>query len=144
MSRFLVCLPIIVLLCMTGAKASDDCTPHNVDVCEMARTFQQALSAQLPLSVDQTMSMQEATVDGRRIEILVVWHLNDAELQQRLTDNLMSMEDFQESLTEQTVLSTCSNQQTVNFIQLGGEVRYTYRLTDGTPMFAPLVTECPA
>lgn len=142
MRRFLMFLPLLLLFA-TGAKASDDCMQDSVDVCEMARTLQQGLSAQLPLGIDQTMTMQDATVDGRTIGILVVWHLNDAELQQRLTDNLMSMEDLQASLGEQTALTACGRQETTHFITLGGEIRYTYRLANGMPLHETIISACP-
>ena len=142
MRHCIVFLPLF-LLCSTAALASDDCKPNSVDVCETARTLQQGLAPQLPLRIDETMTMQEASADGRRLSILVVWHLNDAELQQRLTDNLMSMEDLQSSLGEQTAQTACGRQETANFIQLGGEIQYTYRLANGTPLHAPVISACP-
>ena len=142
MRRPLLSMPLL-LLCASGAQASEDCKPKDVDVCATARTLQQGLAPQLPLRIGETMIMQDANVDGRRLGIVVVWQMNDAELQQRLTDNLMTMQDLQSNLEEQTVQTACGRPETANFIQLGGEIQYTYRLANGTPLHEPVISACP-
>jgi hypothetical protein len=132
---------------LAAARANDavNCKPNltGFDICEQARSIQQAMAPNLPMQLNANITLQQALAVGVRLSMVAIWNMDDAALSSFLATSGYTKEAFSERMQALTQNSVCSQPVTAAFVRLGGEVDYVYKTTDLAFVAAPLVKSCP-
>jgi hypothetical protein len=133
------------VLFATHSLADEECIPNIVDfdVCEHASMIQQEVAPTLPMPVNGNMTLQHVLASGPRLSVVIVWHIENANVERGLTDSGLDRSGLAEMMDEHAYNMACGQEVLAAFVRLGGQIEYVYRTIDAHPVHAPIVEHCP-
>jgi hypothetical protein len=129
---------------MLEAYPEDSCTPNTTgyNVCETARKISQSLAGELPMQLSRNLFLEKVMPNGRTVNIYGVFTYNESYLEEVANQSGISIEEMENYVTTSTPNIACGDLGLKPFIELGGELMYHYRFSDGTHYLSITVDEC--
>ena len=130
-------LPIAVAQ-TAAAQSRSACVARSggVDLCERARAIEREVAPQLPAKVHPNATFQSVSAVGPRIVVTGILHAG-----RRGDPALLKLRAIMPGVTRSLL---CRQEPTAGFVRQGGEIRYVYRLGDGSTAFTVTLKACPS
>ena len=123
---------------------TNECADVFVDVyaCTTADQMVLEMRPQLPMKKGDGSSIVDIANDGAMVDVRVDFETTAQEIKQSLVSASMSIADLRYKAIQTTYDMTCRADVFRAFLDLGGEVRYTYYSLDSKRVFEVLVVSC--
>jgi hypothetical protein len=132
---------LAMMLPMTVAQAAaaqtrSACIPRSggVDLCAIARAIEREVAPRLPAKVHANATFQSISAVGPRVVVNGILHAA-----RRGDPALAKLRSIMPGVTRSLL---CRHEPTAGFVRQGGEIRYVYRLEDGSTAFTVTLRAC--
>jgi len=125
-------------------QVPDECKVKNgpIDLCATARTISDRLAPALPMRVSAEMTITMIMASGNRVIMTATWELTEAQYREQLTIRHITPEQFEAHMQRLTQRLACGKEAASAFVNLGGQIQYSYVSSDGHPIVAPIIDNC--
>ena len=139
------CVPVLLAMMLpmalaqtAAAQSNSACVSRSggVDLCERARAIEREVAPQLPARVHANATFQSISAVGPRIVVTVILHAG-----RRSDPALLKLRAIMPRVTRSLL---CRQELTASFVRQGGEIRYVYRLEEGSTAFTISLRACPS
>jgi hypothetical protein len=113
-----------------------------IDLCARARTISDRLAPALPMRVSSEITITTIVAAGNRVIMTATWELTEAQYREQLTIHHIMPEQFEAHMQRLTQRLACGQEAAAAFVNLGGQIQYSYISSDGHPIVAPVIDNC--
>jgi hypothetical protein len=94
------------------------------------------------MRVSSEMTITTIMAAGNRIIMTATWELTEAQYREQLTARHITPEQFEAHMQRLTRRLACGQEAAAAFVNLGGQIQYSYVSSDGHPIVAPVIDNC--
>lgn len=142
--KILSAIALVVFATQVRAADGPECFSKytKMNICQYAREAQQKMAENLPMKINQNLTMSTVIAVGPRMVMTANFQMTEAQAQEFARSRGFSMEKWSERIDDATRNTVCASEQLKAFVGLGGQIQYVYRTLDGQQIFAPKVSSC--
>lgn len=114
----------------------------NVDLCATAKAYADAVAKELPVRLNQNLTMATVVAAGTRVVLTSTLGYDRKYLESMAASGSAPMQSINAAMVKSAQVGACEQPIVKSFINNGGSVQYKYRFNDGSSYMNPVVSNC--
>jgi hypothetical protein len=131
------------LFFFNSTSAEENCSPHGMDMCAVARELQQAAAPNLPQQTSRLTTIAFVMADGKRLITTNMINMTAQAFDAGLVEEGITTDTFIAEQQDKTQKLTCNDAKVAKYNRNGLELEWPYVTQDGIVIGKVTVASCP-